>query len=129
MYSTQPQTGGRTNTDWTVRAIGVKVTDDGEPWFIVRLVSTFVNPATLQRLSDHSDVAHDDQGRAMLGFSEVPGPYGVRITANEFVSEVADGCVMCNKHVGLSDAHDVVWVMDGVVCPNCDERLYEGELE
>jgi hypothetical protein len=119
----------RASEDWTVRVIGVKLDGHGEPWFICKLMSTFVNPVQLTSNNGGTCIV-DDKGRAMMGYKEsgmVPGRDGLMISASDFYTETADGCVMCRKIVPWIDAYDIVWVDEGPICPNCDERLYEAQ--
>ena len=117
LYNCEPGVGTRTDRDWCVRVVGVKLSPEGEPWFICRLVSTFINPAimTSNMRSSSNDVAYD----------QVPGRDGFMIPAAEWYAEVAGGCVMCTAPIGLRDSYDIVWTADGPICPNCDDRLYE----
>lgn len=110
-----PTVSGLTDRDWTVRVIGVKIGVTGEPWFICRLVSTFVNPAVMTSTKPKHRLAYD----------MVPGPDGLLIPPNEFYAAVVDGCVMCSAPIGIMDAYDLIWTSDGPICPNCDDRLYE----
>lgn len=107
--------------DWTVRVIGVKLSYDGEPWLICRLVSAFVNPVTLTKKEIGTPSKRRD-GR-------VPGKFGEMVTHGTFAVHVADGCVMCRHHISVIDAFDVVWVKEEPICPNCDERYYEDLTE
>jgi hypothetical protein len=133
IYSISPDTVNRTGTgktNWTVRIIGVKVDAQGEPWFICRLVSTFVLLAAISL----NDVVRTTRKEDTPGWDDdipfndhdgfVPGPGGVRISEHDFFHEVADGCVMCQKPIGIRDAFDLIWVSEGAICPNCDDRLY-----
>ena len=112
----------RTGDDWCVRVIGVKISPEGEPWFIIRLVSTFVNPAIL---TSDREVTKREGARRALGYDQVPGPNGILVSESEFYGFVSDGCVMCTAPISLRDAYDLVWTSEGPICPNCDDRLYE----
>ncbi len=144
IYTISPTTVGTTGTGkatWTVRIIGMKIDTNGEPWYICRLVSTFVNPAVISnhvvRTTREDDDAPgwdddipyhtEDETEAMrksLAYDMVPGPGGILVTEHDFAREVADGCVMCTKPISIRDAYDLIWVGEGAICPTCDDRLY-----
>jgi hypothetical protein len=109
---------------WTVRIIGVKMDEDGEPWFVCRMVSSFVNPALIA----NSVVRRMGiKGEPTVAYDSVPGYGGGWLTEHEFYRRVADGCVMCHRPISIRDAYDLVWVKEGAICCTCDDRLYEGE--
>jgi len=114
--------------DWVVRVIGVKVTDDGEPWLICRLVNTFVGVGSLTR-KPPVPLKEESANATKRRDGNVPGKDGELISQAEFAVQVADGCVMCRHHISVMDAYDVVWVSDNPICPNCDERYYEDLTE
>lgn len=139
LYTISPTTANQTGTGkaWTVRCIGVKVDTKGEPWFIVRLVSTFVNPLlvnngkkdipvvrTTRTEKGANDPSATVPANRSLVKSELPGPGGVYIPTSEWYHQTAGGCVLCHKTVSVIDAYDIVWVTDGPICPNCDEQVY-----
>jgi hypothetical protein len=142
IYSISPGTANQTGTGscWTVRIIGMKLDTNGEPWFICRLVSTFVNPKTISnhvvRTTQKDDedtpvdagVPFDDEipfGKSAIAYDAVPGPGGILLNEHDFYREVADGCVMCTKPISIRDSYDLIWTGEGAICPNCDDRLYE----
>lgn len=124
LYSLQDGTAtvDRMSSDWTVRVIAVKLSAIGEPWFICRLVSTFVNPSTLTSQFD-TPLLVDKRGNVQMP-NRVPGYNGELVSHADFIAQVIDGCVMCHHYIGVRDAHDLVWVGEGAICPNCDDRQY-----
>lgn len=121
IYSTSPIKA--TNTTWTVRCIGVKLDKDGTPWFICRLVSTFVNPALISKPVDMK--LYDEPNNSTPPRGMVMGSEGMYVPKSTWYAEVVDGCVMCHKTISISDADDIVWVSEGPICTDCDDRLYE----
>lgn len=135
IYSISPATANQTGTgrSWTVRIIGTKIDENGQPWFVCRLVSTFVNPATIDNPFSRGETLDDlppfeadeeENMKRCMGYDVVPGPGGSLISDHDFYHEVADGCVMCRRPIGIRDAYDLIWVSEGAICPNCDDRLY-----
>ena len=113
-----PLINGAMDRDWVVRCAGVKITCLGEPYLILKLVTTYRNPTMVS----NSLGAHTERS---LAYDRVPGADGSMVTAEEFKRDTADGCVMCTAPIALQDAYDLVWTSDGPICPNCDDRLYE----
>ena len=123
LYSLQGGTATveKMSNDWTVRVVAVKVSAAGEPWFICRLVSTWTNPGVLT--STDGPLLVDKRGNVQMP-NRVPGYNGEMVTHADFIAQVIEGCVMCHHYIGVRDAHDLVWVAEGAICPNCDDRQY-----
>lgn len=120
LLSCPPHFGNDTDRDWMVRVIAVKMTPEGEPIFLCKIVSTLVDQSKLT-----SDRPFDSGARSMLGYDQVPGQDGFMVSASEFYRTVVDGCVMCTAPISIRDAYDLIWTGEGAICPNCDDRLYE----
>lgn len=131
IYSISPETANQTGTGsrWTVRIIGVKMDAKGDMWYICRLVSTFVNPAVIDNHVVRTTGIEDAEFEDAPGWDDIPfgmavGSEGELISESQWFADVADGCIMCRKPIPLRDSPDVVWVEDGPICADCDDRLY-----
>jgi hypothetical protein len=119
---------GAFDRKWVVRPIAAKYLDDKEDGIIMKLVSTDADSARGKGLLEESRRQHmpgqettETTKTPEAPGGDLPGPDGMKLSAEEFLAEVSNGCIQCSRGIELEDADETMWVNNGVdpLCPRC----------
>jgi hypothetical protein len=117
---------------WTIRPVGVKIGEGGQPIVVCKLISfskakcgSVVDVAYWDAIDRQREENAAETNAEPWGDCRYEGPHGQMLRADEWLQETSGGCAWCGLQLSLLDADDVEWVNEGTmpVCPDCVEDM------